>query len=180
MFGGQLAPILATETLKNSLQSGFTLIETLIVAALILVLAGMAIPTFQNTVADARMASTQQELLRIRTAIDYYAFQHQEQLPGFDGQQWSESEFRSQLLLSTDELGASAAPGTPNFPYGPYLTEAIPANPYNSLDSILVLSSSSEFGGPDDSTGWVWFTTTGVFKANTAEETPNGNPLFDL
>ncbi|MDP6850496.1 MAG: type II secretion system protein [Planctomycetota bacterium] len=166
--------------MKSSHKNGFTLIEALIVAALMLVLAGMAVPTFQNTVADARMASTQQELLRVRTAIDYYAFQHQEQLPGFDGQQWSESAFRNQLLLATDEQGAFAAPGTPNFPYGPYLTEGIPSNPYNSLDSILVFGSSTEFVGPDDSSGWIWFTSDGVFKANTAQETPDGNSVFDL
>ncbi|PCH82889.1 MAG: hypothetical protein COB96_01435 [Planctomycetota bacterium] len=131
--------------MQNYLKRGFTLIETLIVVAIVLVLAGMAVPTFKDSIADAEVASVKQELQRVRTAIDYYGFQHQGQLPGWDGITWSEIALRSQLMMATDSAGNWANIGTSGYPFGPYLTEGFPANPFNQLDTVLITTDSASF-----------------------------------
>ncbi len=70
-------------------KQGFTLIEIAVAAAILLVLAGMAVPAFQGSVADAEVAATRSMLARVRTAVDFYAFQHQEEMPGLDSHRWS-------------------------------------------------------------------------------------------
>ncbi|RMH04343.1 MAG: type II secretion system protein [Planctomycetota bacterium] len=165
---------------RPSRRLGFTLFEILVVVTILLILAGMAVPSYLETVDDALAASTRQELQRVRTAIDYYAFQHQEQFPGWNGAAWSETTLRDQLLLASDLSGNTAAPGTPGFPYGPYLTEAIPSNPYNDLNTIKVIAPGGSFPAPDDSTGWVYFAVDGQFRANSTATTPDGDPVFSL
>jgi general secretion pathway protein G len=51
---------------------GFTLIEVLIVVTLIVVLASIGMPTYQNTVRRSREAVLREDLFRMRDAIDQY------------------------------------------------------------------------------------------------------------
>lgn len=160
--------------------AGFTLLEALIVVTILAILAGLAIPAFQDTVEDARATATRQELQRIRTATDHYAFQHQEQLPGWNGSAWSETTLLAQLLQASDLAGNTAAPGTSGFPFGPYLTEAMPANPYNELSTVLVIAPGGSFTQADDSSGWVYYATDGTLRANSTATCPGGDPVFGL
>ena len=136
-------------------------------------LAGMAIPSLGSTVADAEVSTLRQELQRVRTAVDYYAFQHADQFPGWDGDSWNETAFRNQLLLGTNSTGQWAPVGTPGFAYGPFLTETMPVNRFNLLDTVLVVANSAIFQGPTNQTGWVFFTDSGEFKANSSATAPD-------
>ena len=51
---------------------GFTLIELLIVMTLLVVLATIGMPTYQNSVHRAREATLKEDLFRMRDAIDQY------------------------------------------------------------------------------------------------------------
>jgi general secretion pathway protein G len=51
---------------------GFTLIELLIVITLLIVLAAVGLPTYQNSVQRAREATLKEDLFRMRDAIDQY------------------------------------------------------------------------------------------------------------
>lgn len=51
---------------------GFTLIEVLIVITLIVVLASVGMPVYQNAVQRAREATLKEDLFRMRDAIDQY------------------------------------------------------------------------------------------------------------
>ncbi len=53
-------------------ESGFTLIEILIVITLIFVLAGMALIQYQKTVTRTKEAVLKEDLFRLRDAIDQY------------------------------------------------------------------------------------------------------------
>ncbi len=161
-------------------RSGFTLLEVLITVAILLVLAGIAVPAFQDTVDDARATSTRQELQRMRTAIDFYAFQHLEQLPGWNGASWDEATLRAQLTLASDLDGNTAATGTAGYGFGPYLTEGVPANPFNELDTIVVVAPGGSFAAANDQSGWVYFAADGSIRANTTASTPEGDPVFGL
>jgi general secretion pathway protein G len=52
--------------------SGFTLIELLVVIALVVVLASMALVSYQNSIVRAREAVLKEDLFRLRDAIDQY------------------------------------------------------------------------------------------------------------
>ena len=51
---------------------GFTLIEVLIVVTLVVVLASIGMPTYQNSVRRSREAVLREDLFRLRDAIDQY------------------------------------------------------------------------------------------------------------
>ena len=163
-------------------QGGFSLLEVLVVAGIVLMLAGLVIPSFSTFIDDANEAAVTQELQRLRTAVDYYSFQHGDSFPGQDpgSGSWTEDAFWNQLEMATDADGNWAAVGTPGFPYGPYLTEGRPINPYNELDTAAVVAPLGNFPAPDDSTAWVFFADTGTIRANSTEVTPDGDPVWDL
>jgi general secretion pathway protein G len=52
--------------------AGFTLIELIVVTALIIVLSTVAMVTYQNSVTRAREAVLKEDLFRLRDAIDQY------------------------------------------------------------------------------------------------------------
>ena len=56
----------------NRLSRGFTLIELLVVMTLLVLLASIGMPTYQNSVRRAREATLKEDLFRMRDAIDQY------------------------------------------------------------------------------------------------------------
>jgi len=161
-------------------QRGFTLMEISITASILLMLAGMAVPAFTDTIEDAQVASAQSMLARMRTSVDFYSLQHKEKFPGEMAGSWSASTFENQLRLATDIDGNTASQGTAGYPFGPYLTEAIPANPFNDLATVLVIGPGGSFSAPDNNTGWIYWADTGAIKINCSESTSNGDPIYDL
>jgi len=154
--------------------------EISITASILLMLAGMAIPVFADTIDDAEVASAQSMLARVRTGVDFYSLQHREHYPGEFGGTWSAAIFDNQLRSSSDIDGETAAHGTAGYPFGPYLTEQFPANPFNQLNSVMVIPPGASFSVPDDSTGWIYWADTGAFKINSSESTPSGEAIYDL
>lgn len=53
-------------------QRGFTLIEVLIVITLVMILAGVGLATYTNSVRRAREATLKEDLFRMRDAMDQY------------------------------------------------------------------------------------------------------------
>lgn len=62
---------------KDCAQSGFTLIELMIVMAIIGILITMAIPSFVGAIRHAREAALKEDLQTMRTAIDTYTMDKQ-------------------------------------------------------------------------------------------------------
>ena len=62
---------------KHRAQSGFTLIELMIVMAIIGILITLAIPSFVGAVRHAREAALKEDLQTMRTAIDTYTMDKQ-------------------------------------------------------------------------------------------------------
>lgn len=163
-------------------RSAFTLIEIMIGMAILIILTGLALPSFAGALENADVAALQQQLQRVRTSVDFYTFQHDEQNPGLQvsSATWSAAILSDQLQLASDESGNTAAAGTPGYTYGPYLTDGVPQNVFNGLNTIQMVQPGGTFAGPDDSTGWVYWADTGVFRANSSGTTPDGEALFNL
>lgn len=62
---------------KSRVDDGFTLIELMVVMAIIAVLASIAIPSFVATVKHAREAALRQDLATMRNAIDSFTYDKQ-------------------------------------------------------------------------------------------------------
>jgi general secretion pathway protein G len=67
----------ATHLRRDRTQSGFTLIELMIVMAIIGILITLAIPSFVGALRHAREAALKEDLQTMRTAIDTYTMDKQ-------------------------------------------------------------------------------------------------------
>ena len=65
----------------NRAERGFTLIELMVVAAILIVLAGLGLAQYRNSVTRAREAVLKEDLFRMRDAIDQY-YADKMQYPG--------------------------------------------------------------------------------------------------
>lgn len=69
-----------TRSLRNN-QSGFTLIELILVTVIIAVLAGMVTLSLRGTAQDAKIRAAFGDIKTYQSAIDLYALEHNDQFP---------------------------------------------------------------------------------------------------
>ena len=137
-------------------KSGFTLVEILIVVVILGILAAIVIPQFTDASTEAKEARLLSDLQSMRSQIELYKIQHNDELPGS-----GTASFPDAMTKYTDVDGvltAVQAPG-PNV-YGPYI-QKIPTNPWNDDDTV---TENGVLG--DNSGGWEFNTTTGAFHAD--------------
>ena len=180
------------------LAHGFTLVELLIVAIMLAILAAIVVPQFASTTTEAQESALKSDLAGIRSAIDLYRQQHGEYpaatassggtcTGGTAGTAALETPaaFSDHMLRYTDDLGQSCTlPVGGSFPFGPYLKEnAIPVNPItNSATVVIVGAADAAAGdltmagdGPDG--GWKYDVTSGKFIANDTNNDSRGVPF---
>jgi len=167
-------------TIKN--QSGFTLIEMLIVIIILGILAMVIIPQISVSTGDAKVNTLRTNLSTVRNAIELYYHQHDQTYPGavlvtgagpallaLDAQAALVAQLTTYTELSGKAEGDSADLTAPI--YGPYLkTVALPENPFNNSKvatcDITVTNVTTRTAVPVDGTGWRYYVKTGVFIAN--------------
>jgi len=138
-------------------QSGFTLVEILVVVVVLGILAAIVIPQFTPAATEAKTSRLCSDLQVMRLAIGMYKIQHNDDLPGTA----AGVSFQQALTEKTDEDGTLNPAG----PYGPYIQKT-PTNPFNDLDTIEI---NGVVGGGTH--GWHFNTTTGEFYADTDAHT---------
>lgn len=168
---------------RKTTESGFTLVELIIVIIILGILAALAIPQFTASTDDAKKATLQGDLAVLRNAISLYYHQHNQQYPGAvdeaDGTTAvtgadAAAAFLAQLTQYTDATGKASATQDSDFPYGPYLVD-MPANPLSTPATITagaeagitVTTDAGDLTAGSD-TGWKASSATGKIIANNA------------
>jgi general secretion pathway protein G len=149
---------------------GFTLIEVLIVVAIVAILAAIVIPQFTSSLEDARHSSVVFDISGVQAQIELYKSQHLGFPPTIT------NGLMPQLTGVSDMYGnmnaASPATPDPTKPYGPYMDQP-PANPYNNLNTFEGISLKGAAPTPDGTTGWIMDTDTGMIYANNVPTAAN-------
>ncbi len=133
-------------------RSGFTLVEILIVVIILGILAAIVIPEFTDASTQARESSLRSNLQTIRSQIELYQIQHNDDLPGA-----GTATFVEAMTGQTDVAGAI---GTD---FGPYVQQ-MPTNPFNNLSDVREETGASTAGA--NTHGWRLDTTSGAFQAD--------------
>ena len=165
-------------------QSGFTLIEMLVVVIILGILAMIIVPQITVSTDDARLNTLQTNLGTVRSAIELYAAQHNNVYPGKKNQTTgadaaddaaAKTAFLAQMTLYSNALGVTSSTKNAAFPFGPYLKlgpNTLPENEYatsadvvcnlaqNDLSAVRAVAGSGE--------GWQYFPELGIFFPNDA------------
>jgi general secretion pathway protein G len=141
-------------------KSGFTLVEILIVVVILGILAAVVIPQFTEASTEAKTSSLCTDLQTMRSQIELYKVQHNDNLPGVVNapQHTAGAGFEASLTGQTDIYGEV---GTD---YGPYI-QKFPKNQFNDLATVQVEDGNTGLG--NGNTGWHFDTSTGQFHADT-------------
>jgi len=149
-------------------KKGFTLVEILIVVVILGILAAIVIPQFTEASTEAKTSSLVTDLQSLRSQIELYKVQHNDNLPGVaNGTHVATAGFVNSLILKTDIFGAQYAltdtvSATGDALYGPYM-QKIPTNQF--VDSNVVTTGAYNGIAPaavaDGTVGWFFDTDTG-------------------
>lgn len=176
-----------TQKLRD--QSGFTLIEMLVVVIILGILAMIIVPQITVSTEDARLNTLQSNLTTVRSAIEVYAAQHGNRYPGTyseaDGttpvadNAASRTALLAQLTQFTDINGQTNATKDATFKFGPYLKLGqLPQNPYvatpaDAVDVVCVFDqndiTAARVRDAGSTAGWRYYAPLGLFFANDSD-----------
>lgn len=157
---------------RNVARAGFTLVEMMIVVAILGLLAAIALPQFTSHKQEGQTSAMVSSLSVLRTAIDSYWTQH-DKFPGQAGA----TEFANQLLKSTNKAGTTGT-GT-GFGYGPYIRNGqLPVNPLTGTSTFRVVAAMP--AAPTGAEAWIYASSTGEVRCNLAGKTLDGVDYFSF
>jgi prepilin-type N-terminal cleavage/methylation domain-containing protein len=144
-------------------RNAFTLIEVLIVVIIMAVLAATIIPQFSSSTKDAKMSNLKFNLQTIRSQLEMYKEHHLGVYPPAG----STTDFTNQMTQKTDQ---NTTLDPTNGIYGPYIQNAIPFNPNNNSNTVVILTGNTQPTGPTGSAdGWQYNPANGWFYPNDSE-----------
>jgi len=162
-------------------QSGFTLIEMLIVIIVLGILAMIIIPQITVSTEDAKVSTLQTNLSGIRSAVETYYAQHNNTYPGekkgADGtavgsNAEAATAFIAQLTTYTAATGVVSNSKTTTAKFGPYIKGAgFPANPFTGTNDVTCDYAEIDITvrGKTPYSPWKFYPKTGVFIANDSD-----------
>lgn len=161
-------------------QTGFTLVELLIVVLILGILAAVAIPHFGSSTEDAKLSTLQSNLSSMRSSIERYYHEHSAVNPGEKAQDSGvdvvtadacEAAFIAQLTLYSANTGVTSNTKTGAAKYGPYIKSVkIPTNPFTGNNTVLCDNTNTDITVAASTTAggeaWKFYMKTGRLIAN--------------
>jgi general secretion pathway protein G len=186
-------------TFRQFAAKGFTLIELLIVVIIIAILAAIAIPQFGNSTNEATDAALDANLNTVRSAIELYRVQHNNNFPAQVGAAsaggacpgnspvlvaGTEAAFIAHLTMVSNRAGQVCSVPAVGFDNGPYL-RAIPRDPVTPANNaagatVAVTTVVFPAGAPAAGVpGWRFNTVDGRFQMNSPALDRNNVAFFN-
>jgi len=167
----------------GKMKRGFSLVELMIVVAVLGILAAIVVPQFQLQATQAKEATAKSNLRTLRGAIELYTAQHNGVPPGYPNGNVTaapaEQIFIWQLTTASNKSGQTANPGTAGFDLGPYI-KTFPKNPFNNAGAVRIIGNSEEFpSGAAGNFGYIYQPATKTIKLNWARNDSAGVAYFD-
>jgi len=144
--------------MKSRKNSGFTLVEVLIVVVIMAVLAATIIPQFSNSTADAKAGTCEFNLHTLRSQIELYKSQHDGVTP------------TATLVELTSTTNKEGTVGTGSgFVYGPYIKE-LPSNSFTNTNGVVAITAATATS-TDVTTngGWLYHPASGSVYIDHAD-----------
>ncbi|HUT02044.1 MAG TPA: prepilin-type N-terminal cleavage/methylation domain-containing protein [Phycisphaerae bacterium] len=142
--------------------TGFTLVEILIVVIILGILAAIVIPQFTEASNDARVSALVSDLQTVRSQVELYKVQHKDDYPGTVSGTWTIGNFVTHLTSKTTIDGVAG--GT----LGPYL-QKFPTNPFNTSAAVRDATAVADPNSEVSTEGWWFNSTTGNFGVNSTD-----------
>jgi prepilin-type N-terminal cleavage/methylation domain-containing protein len=151
------------------MKKAFSLVELMIVVAVIGILAAMAIPKVQNYSTEAKEAAAKENLQTLRATIELYASKHNGVPPGYASDDPTKFPMpvgviaRQQLLTNTHYI------------------RTIPKNPFNGLATISCLGNNADFpaNGGTGAYGYLYKPATKTIKLDAPGTDSKGMKYSD-
>jgi prepilin-type N-terminal cleavage/methylation domain-containing protein len=164
------------------MKKAFTLVEILIVVAILGIMAAIVIPTFSGHIQQAKEAAAKDDLRILRNAIELYASQHNNVPPGYPFGNSSSSPvylvFLGQLVYSSNKDGRYTISRADGYPLGPYLS-ALPKNPFNALKTVKMTANGQAMPAEATGTyGWICKPATKDIRLDWPGTDSKGVPYY--
>lgn len=150
---------------KDSMKKAFTLVELLIVVAVLGILASIAVPVFQDYIKEAKESAAKDDLRILRNVISVYAAQHNNAPPGYADDDVSGTPGMIILLL---QLRSTK------------LLTDMPKNPFNGLKYINTIANNDDM--PAEATGengWLYKPSSKQFRLDWPGTDSKGVRYYD-
>ncbi len=148
------------------MRKGFSLVELVIVACIIGILASLVVPIVQNKATEAKVAAARDNLRMLRVAVRLYTARHQGVAPGYEGNN-PQGAVGSEYFLDqtiTQER---------------YLRK-MPANPFNNRRTMFMIGNGASV--PTEATGaygWIYQPVTETILLDWPGTDDGGVRYFD-
>ena len=148
------------------MKRGFSLVELMIVVAVLGILAAIVVPQFQQHATQAREAVAKDNLRILRGAIELYTARHGGVPPGYQNNNPqsspSDSVFNQQLIIE-----------------GRYISE-MPNNPFNKQQDIRIIANDETIPqNPTGQFGWIYQPATKTIKLDWPGTDKSGIPYYE-
>lgn len=150
------------------MRKAFSLVELVIVAAILGIIAAIALPTFQSRALQTKESAAKDSLRILRSAIEVYAAQHNDVAPGYPDNDPSRGPTGPAFFVQMVRDGH-------------YLSKRA-ENPFNGKPIIKMVNNGEDFpAGPvdTDTYGWVYKPATKEIRLNWPGADLSGVAYFD-